>query len=162
MLALQSIVRFFVLVPEVSFFGTWKWALLANFCQTCVCFPVPKNGTLDAKTKNGDHFSCQHPSKMVDYLFVLCIYHFQVGFKPIFKNRIFLIVFELFFRTKKKCRGTAEGALKWNKSKEQNSFKINLQIQVDGSWFWNLGTLGQSHRALLSMGCGCASKCVVS
>ena len=38
-------------------------------------------------------FQCQHPPKTTDYLFVLCINHFWVGFKPIFRNCPFLIVF---------------------------------------------------------------------
>ena len=54
------------------------------------CFQVPKNGTSGAQNKKTETTSsCQHPPKMVDKAFVLCVYHFWMGFKPISKNCTF-------------------------------------------------------------------------
>ena len=50
-------------------------------------FHVPKNEGQNKKTKTT--FQCQHPPKMVQNTFVLCVQHFWVGFKPIFKIWLF-------------------------------------------------------------------------
>ena len=73
---------------EDSFENT-QWSVLAHF-------QVPKNCTsvAEIKKKTETNFSCQHPPKMGDYMFVLCILLFWVSFKANFqKSHIFISVY---------------------------------------------------------------------
>ena len=91
MLALNSGLCFCVTASEVPFFCSWKWALLPKL-------PVlqwPKITVQTPNQKSRNHFLLPTSTNMMDYMFVLCVYHFIVGFKQILKYNTFLAVFEL-------------------------------------------------------------------
>ena len=54
---------------------------------------VQKNGPSDAETKIRAPFLMPHPPKMLNYMSVLCVCHFGVDFKPIWKFASFWAVF---------------------------------------------------------------------
>ena len=57
-------------------------------CQK-IALQMPKQQKMETT------FSCQHPSKVVDYMIFLCVYHLWVGFKSILKFCFFCAVFFL-------------------------------------------------------------------
>ena len=78
--------------------------------------------------------------QMVDYMFDLCVYHFWVGFKPIFKDGKCFTVFELFFllQGQKKLKVPSYQG-RWSQIKnaiKQTSFKIQFYIGIKATNFF--------------------------
>ena len=76
----------------VSFFLFWRpkchFFEIGHFCQKCP-FSCAKKWHFGGQNKKMETTFCrQLPPKMVYSMFVFCVYHFWVGFKPI-KPRIF-------------------------------------------------------------------------
>ena len=70
------------------FLGTSKWALLAKVAQ--------KNGTSGTRTKIlRPLLQVQHCTKMMELPLGLNVFHFWVGFEPIFKFAFFPLYFTL-------------------------------------------------------------------
>ena len=80
--------KIFVPAPEMLFLGTSKWALLAKVAQ--------KNGTSGTRTKIlRPLLQVQHCTKMMELPLGLSVFHFWVGFEPIFKFAFFPLYFTL-------------------------------------------------------------------
>ena len=72
--------------------GMKKWSFLAKNAHLY----VPKNDTSGARTKIlRPLLKGQHPLKMMELPFVLSVYHFWMGFQPIFEFATFLAFFTL-------------------------------------------------------------------
>ena len=69
---------------------------IGQFCKKWLFSGAKKWDFGCPKLKTETTFSCQHPPKMVEWTFVLYVYHFLVGFQPNLKNCIFCTVLEPF------------------------------------------------------------------
>ena len=69
-------------------------------------------------------------------MFVLCVYHVWVGFQPIFKNRLFLIVFEPFFHLYGQKTKSAQGQRKERSTQkiEENKPALELNFLSKSKW----------------------------
>ena len=71
-------------LPFWGVVGIKKWSPFLCLGTRSAIFWHLKTRTFAKKTETT--FQCQHPPKQVTNTFVLCVYHFWVGFKPIFEN----------------------------------------------------------------------------
>ena len=69
-------------------------------------------------------------------MFVLCDYHFWVGFKPVFENPTFLIVFELFLLLYGQKTKSVQGQQKERSNKKVEEDKPVLKSNFLSKYKW--------------------------
>ena len=121
-------------VVSVFSFGNPKSLFLAlengHFCQKCPFSGAKKWHFERPNLKTETTFSSQHPPKMVDYMFVLCVYHIWVGFKTILENCIFCTVLEPFSQQhgQKTRSPILEMKMRSNQKSEENKSALELNF----------------------------------
>ena len=90
---------------------------------------------------------------MVDYMFVLCVYHFWVDFRPILVNCIFWTILEPFSQLdgQKTIRAKGHPKERSNQKVEENklALELNFLSKYNRGWYIFLRFWGTSQRALM-------------